>query len=216
MTFNFSVLKKKQRKERETYGSIIGLRIHRAISWIKAAEQAQDEDTKFIHYWIAFNSAYAGDTEDFRLSEKEQHRGFFRTLTESDADSLLYAAIWQSYPQAIRVLLENQYVFEPFWDYKRGLISEEDWLNRFYKSKNWALTALSKKNTEAVLVVIFHRLYTLRNQLIHGGATWNSSVNREQLRDGLNILKTIVPLVVLIIMDNHRKDWGSVRYPVLD
>ena len=34
-----------------------------------------------------------------------------------------------------------------------------------------------------VLSIVLSRIYTLRNQLVHGGATWDSSVNREQLRD---------------------------------
>lgn len=28
-----------------------------------------------------------------------------------------------------------------------------------------------------ILSILFDRLYVLRNQLVHGGATWNSDVN---------------------------------------
>jgi len=216
MELTYRILKDKQRSERDNYSSIVGLRIHRAISWIKAAERAQDEDTQFIHYWIAFNSAYAGDAEELRLSEKQQHRDFFRLIVANDPDKLVYKSIWQEFPNAIRVMLENKFVFESFWDFKRGLITEPDWVDKFESSKAAALRALGNENTELVLAVIFNRLYTLRNQIIHGGATWESSVNRAQIRDGLNILKTVVPIVVFIMMENYGLDWGSVRYPVLD
>lgn len=35
-----------------------------------------------------------------------------------------------------------------------------------------------------ILSILFDRLYVLRNQLVHRGATWNSDVNRDQVRDG--------------------------------
>ena len=34
---------------------------------------------------------------------------------------------------------------------------------------------------------VFDRLYVLRNQLVHGGSTWNSGINRTQVRDGAAI-----------------------------
>jgi hypothetical protein len=63
--------------------------------------------------------------------------------------------------------------------------------------------------------MLFDRLYMLRNQLIHGGATWNSSVNRDQLRDGCEILGCLVPIMVDLMMDNPQEDWGRPFYPVI-
>ncbi|MBO1996800.1 hypothetical protein J4714_13045 [Staphylococcus epidermidis] len=37
-------------------------------------------------------------------------------------------------------------------------------------------------DTPELLALIFQRIYTLRNQLVHGGATWNSQINRAQYR----------------------------------
>ncbi|MGX2987135.1 hypothetical protein [Ursidibacter sp. B-7004-1] len=63
---------------------------------------------------------------------------------------------------------------------------------------------------------MFGRLYTLRNQIIHGGATYNSRVNREQLRDGCNVLKLLIPAMLQIMMENHSEiDWGKPFYPVV-
>ena len=64
--------------------------------------------------------------------------------------------------------------------------------------------------------MLFDRLYMLRNQLIHGGATWNSTVNRDQLRDGSEILSYLLPIMVDIMMDNPQEDWGRPFYPVVD
>ena len=70
-------------------------------------------------------------------------------------------------------------------------------------------------DTEKVLSIIFERLYTLRNQLIHGGATWESAVNRDQIRDGVKIMSQIVPAMLSIMLNNNPKLIGSPCYPVV-
>lgn len=59
-------------------------------------------------------------------------------------------------------------------------------------------------------------IYTLRNQLVHGGATWCGAVNREQVRDCANIMANLVPIIIEIVMDNPDENWGEVSYPVVN
>ena len=55
-------LKEKQRSLREGFGESLGLRVHRAISWLqRAAKEQEDPDAAFVFLWIAFNSAYSQD-----------------------------------------------------------------------------------------------------------------------------------------------------------
>ena len=56
--------------------------------------------------------------------------------------------------------------------------------------------ALGRRGTSTVLSIVLSRLYVLRNQLVHGGATWNGKVNRAQVRDGANLLGKFVPAVI--------------------
>jgi hypothetical protein len=56
----------------------------------------------------------------------------------------------------------------------------------------------------------------LRNQLVHGGATWNSTVNRSQVRDGAAVLGWLLPVMIDIMMNNSDRDWGKPFYPVVD
>jgi len=51
--------------------------------------------------------------------------------------------------------------------------------------------------------------------LIHGGATWNGSVNREQMRDCVNLMGKLVPPVIEIMMDHPQTSWGDACYPVV-
>lgn len=61
-------------------------------------------------------------------------------------------------------------------------------------NKRGARRAYLASETGTVLMILFDRLYVLRNQIIHGGATWNSSVNRDQVRDGA---RTVIVLQAL-------------------
>ena len=74
---------------------------------------------------------------------------------------------------------------------------------------------LSAQDTERVLYEVFVRLYTLRNQLMHGGATWNSSVNRAQVRDGRALLARVLPVMLGVMMDKSERFEGQPFYPVV-
>ena len=64
--------------------------------------------------------------------------------------------------------------------------------------------------------LVLDRLYTVRNQLIHGGATYQSKVNRSQVKDASEILSFLVPLMIDIMITNINEDWGAINYPVID
>lgn len=214
----FSSLKEKQRNIRSGFSSDVGLRVHRCLSWLNRAEQASDDfDAAFIFYWISFNAAYAEEIgEATIIGERSAFDGFFRKLIELDSDNQIYDAIWDKFSQSIRLFLDNQYIFQPFWKHQNHIDGYEDWKERFDKSKRRFNSALANHDTRAVLGMLFDRLYVLRNQLVHGGATWNSSVNRDQVRDGARILGFLVPIFVDLMMDNPDKNWGLPYYPVVD
>lgn len=212
---HYQTLKVRQREERENHSEALGLRIHRALSWLNRAEQCQeDPDGQFIFFWIAFNSAYANETGDIRIAEGKRFNHFLNRLVDLDEKNQLSSLTWQQYPNAIRVLLDNPYVFQPFWDHQNGLDNGRNWKEQFSKAKATANKALANKDTGTLLSIVFNRLYTLRNQLIHGGATWNSKVNRDQLRDGNRLLADVVPVVIEIMMDHAGAQWGEACYPV--
>ncbi len=192
------------------------LRIHRALSWLDRAEQAEDVDGKFIFLWIAFNAAYAQDIDDSdQSSEQAAFTAFLRKLYDLDTGKSIDELIWHEFSASIRTLLDNAFVFPAFWQYQRGRIDEGEWKRQFEAAKRSAHAALAKGNTPALLAIVFRRLDTLRNQLIHGGATWGGNVNRDQLRDSTRLLSKLVPVVIVLMMDNPNTLWGSAVYPVM-
>jgi len=211
---NYEQLKARHRAEREGYHANLSLRVHRALSWLNRAEQLgqqSDIDGQFVLLWIAFNAAYATDIDEkYRESEQQTFRGFLEKLTELDAGKKRFEAlVWQEFPKSIRVLLDNQYVFQDFWKFQNGSLSEAAFRTSFAAANKAAHVALGKRDTVTVLSIVLSRIYTLRNQL------WGSSVNREQLRDCVNLMGKLVPLVIEIMMDHPETLWGDACYPVV-
>ena len=200
----------------------LGLRLRRSLSWLDRAEKEMssgDHDAAFIFHWIAFNASYqkqhspVGSPES---PEREHFTEYFRRLISLDSEGAVYDAVWQRFSESIRVLLENRYVFQPFWNHLNGVPGYENWESRFAGSRRTIGNALARQNTEMVLSILFDRLYVLRNQLVHGGATWNGSVNRAQVGDGARIMAFLVPLFVSLMLDNPGEPWGAPRYPPLE
>ncbi|MBU0525903.1 MAG: hypothetical protein KKC24_08535 [Gammaproteobacteria bacterium] len=213
---DYQSLKTRHRNERDAHHPNLALRVHRALSWLNRAEQAEDVDGRFIFLWIAFNAAYATDIDEHhRLSEQEAFKGFLQKLCMLDSEHLIEKLVWSEFSGSIRALLDNPYVFQSFWDFQNGKITEAMWEERLRSGKRSAHAALADRDTAKVLGVMFNRIYTLRNQLIHGGATWDGSVNRTQLRDCSNLLAKLVPLVILLMLDNPKTLWGDACYPVV-
>ncbi|MFZ5493030.1 MAG: hypothetical protein ACOY6E_11125 [Pseudomonadota bacterium] len=216
-TPDHATLKQRHRQVRDAHPIGLTLRIHRALSWLHRAEQATDVDGRFIFLWIAFNAAYAQELDDGdRASDKATFTVFLQKLCALDTGKRIDDLIWREFSGSIRALLDNPYVFHPFWEYQRGRIDEAEWRDRFDRAKKSAQLALASGDTPRLLSVVFNRLYTLRNQLIHGGATWDGKVNREQLRDCTRLLGKLVPVIIGLMMDNPDTPWGDAVYPVVD
>jgi len=218
ISLKFDRLKEKQRTIRGDFSENFGLRIHRSLSWLQRAEKETDDyDAAFIFYWVAFNAAYAKDLT-YRVStdERSDFSDYFNQIIELDTKQTVYDAIWMKFSDSIRLLLDNHYVFQPFWNHHNEMTGYENWKERFEKSKKKIGHALRDQDTQLILSTVFDRLYVLRNQLIHGGATWNSSVNRSQVHDGAKILAFLTPMFIELMMDNPHVKWGAPHYPVVD
>lgn len=212
-------LKQQHYELRPQLQDVQNLRLHRAISWLQAADDCPDKDGQFIFLWVSFNAAYANEIGKCRKSESEIFNNFLQRIIKVDEQAQIYNLLWKNYTGAIRVLLDNRYVFQPYWDWANAPECERknhDWKNHFEKAKSQSHKALAKKDVASVLKVVFNRLYTLRNQLIHGGATFNSQVNRTQINDACAIIRELMPLILKIMMSSDSGLWGDAIYPVIN
>lgn len=217
--FGFTELKNKQREIRGDFPRNFGLRIHRMISWIGRAEvAAEDPDAAFIFLWIAFNAAYA-DARDLENASSCGEHGrfseFFDKIIEDDFDHRIYRAVWDRFKGPIRGFVGSPYVFSPFWKFQHGA-GCEDWQSRFSNAERHFEAALHDGDTVMVLSHLFDRFNMLRNQMMHGGATFGSSVNRDQLQHGTEILGCLVPEMARIMIAHPTTDWGRPFFPVVE
>lgn len=207
-------------KNREIRGGLpetLRLRLHRALSWYQRARKEQgDPDAQFIFYWVAFNAAYCDDAaEAMYKNERSRFQEYFGKIVRYDQNGTIHDAIWKRFCQSIETFLSNRYVFSPFWKYHNGVPGYENWVESFERSQMKVQLALVRKDTVTILSVLFDRLYVLRNQLMHGGATWNSAVNRQQVKDSAGILEFLLPLFLDVMMDHPEEYWGNPHYPVV-
>ena len=217
----FTALKAKQRRLRDGFNAALRLRTHRAISWIHGAERAAadgDLDTAFICYWISFNAAYVQHAElHQQFAERDFFKWYFEEIVRLDGQRVIHDAIWKHFAGPIRTMLDNRFVFHPYWLCRHGDAGFDDWRERFARQRRATNRALAAQDTAAVLSTLFDRLYVLRNQLMHGGATWGGGLNREQVRDGAAIMASLVPNFVDLMMDHASEaesGWGEPPYPV--
>jgi hypothetical protein len=214
MKLDYRRLKEKHRELRGSLSDTTGLRIHRGLSWLQVAELTDDLDTRFLLLWISFNSIYAQEfSEENTFGEKGLLNRFIGRLVRLDKDDLIHSIVWENYSNKIRLFINNPYVTRWFWDFQNGKLDELGWKKKFDRSRKEAQQTLALKDTSIFCSILFDRLYVLRNQLMHGGATWQSDVNRAQVKDGTCILETIIPAMIYIMLENPQQDWGSPCFP---
>ncbi len=212
----YNDLKEKHREVKGKLHDNLNLRLHRALSWLQRAESSYGNthlDEAFIFYWISFNAIYSAErVYKTGISEKDVFFDFFRTIKDFDGDMTVYNAIWKRFSDSIRNLIKNKYVFQPFWEsFDRA---DGHWEDKFQESQKQFNFAFTRQDTIMILCILFDRLYVLRNQLVHGGATWNSGKNRSQVRDGTNIMAFLVPIFINLMIDNPDAKWPRPFYPV--
>lgn len=206
-------LKARLRAQRDLLNELHSTRLHRALSWLQAAEAQQDDDLRFISGWIAFSACCSVDAGGQPLEDQHAVKRFVQQLVNFDQHKKIYHCLWHQYSGPVKALLKNPFVFAPFWISQRE--GHDDWRKIFDASSVAALNCLSRQKVPELLTIVLDRLFVLHNQVARGGATYNSRVNREQVRDGGNLLLTLVPVFVDIMLDAQDEDWGELSYPVI-
>ena len=225
MSQTHAELKARQRAERHTHAAGLAFRVHRALSWLERAEMEAgaaetpgdgDPDAQFIFLWIAFNAAYATEITDAqRDGEQSAFNAFLGVLLDLDGQNRLADLVWTQFPGPIRGLLDNKFLYRDFWNAHNGRLPPDAWKPRFEAAKAYAGKALGRGDTLAVLGITLDRIYTQRNQQVHGGSTWDSDVNRDQERDCARFMAALVPVIIEIMMDNPQTVWSGAVYPVV-
>lgn len=160
------------------------IRLHRAGSWIKRADDVQhpdDLDERFIFYWIAFGALYGQPAYLFeKPNEFQDIREFLKLMEESDSNHVIRKTLTGLTGPAQK-LLENKFLNRDCW------ITWDKQRIRDVMQREQACHGTEA--THPSLKVIFSRLYVLRNQIFHGCATNKGRRNRESLEAAVPVLR---------------------------
>lgn len=213
-------IKERHRKLRNDQEYNLRMRVHRSLSWLDRATMCDDLDGKLIFLWIAFNAAYARDSgpkeHNEQHDERKAYRRFFKKLCDLDKENRIDNLIWNEFANSIRGLLDNRYIHPVFWEYQRGKVTEKKWKASFYGAKSRAKRHLESHSTLGILNIVFSAIYMLRNQLVHGGATWDGELNREQIRDSARFMEKFVIAMLDIMVEEREFPWERAPYPPVD
>ena len=194
-------------------------RMRRSLSWLGRAEkEMRDPHAGFIFYWISFNAIYSGPFEDIgrvdpkkRKDESKKRKEFFQLVLECDRENIIRNLLWEKRRSVIDDLLNNQFIYSGFW--KVGdPVNDLSWKGAFEEDQKYIEEYLAAKNTLRVLRLLFTRLNTLRNQLVHGNATWDGERNRSQVEHGFEIISHLQGMFLFIMLNNPKRNWGEVAY----
>lgn len=209
-------------------------RMDRALSWLERYEQAVggDEhlDERFLFLWIAFNAAY-GDDEHLKADDSTQkeyeHTKIERFITNIARYDRGYrlADVISAHRDEVAQIIDNRFLLNLFWKAEYHKDIRNNWGATFVREKQQAKSILEQKflgdeNNEEmkVLCPVFNRLYTLRNQILHGSASWRDHYNRSSIESGEKILGFFMPLALKIMLETMQNNpniavWGHNAYP---
>lgn len=189
MSSQFDYLLEKHRAVRDENPANLNLRTYRSVVWLQRADTLRDTDADaaFIFSWIAFNAAYAREMDEGNNEARVEFSDYFEKLMRCDPRKRIDHELWHLFDGDISDLLDNRYIYSPFWKFQNGDNRYWDWEERFEREKTAVKFVIRNRDTVRTLSIVFDRLYVLRNQLMHGGATWNSQVNRHQIYAGTDV-----------------------------
>lgn len=122
------------------------------------------------------NSCYAISGDVDRFGEGSKLTEFFEKIIEVDKQGTIYELFWTEFSGIIRVLLNNQFIYKRYWLYHRGQVSS--WKEGFERDNLRADRLLQNPDRSVELIeLVMRKLYQMRNQLIYGGANYQSIVN---------------------------------------
>ena len=151
------------------------------------------------------------------IAQEQDHLlQFVQHMYHKDFDQRMSRIIWDKYPQSLEVLLTNPYLYQSFWDWRNQKMTEAEWRADYEAEKQQIMQALHIHDSATILACLFKRLLTLQQQLLHGGATYNSAINRKQLSHANTLLCALMPCFIQILLENlENVELSQPFYPVM-
>ncbi len=214
-------LKGRLKEIQENSSEDFNVRLRRGISWLQKAEKEEKskDDIRYVMLWIGFNALYevyvpSEDRKERR--EIDVYESFLKKMLKLDNKNEIHNAIWKNPKVKNKALqlVRNKFVYYKFWDdlhEGKKLVSVHKNLSIHENLVKKA--PLNNKDRFKQLKIIFSRLYTLRNQMIHGSTTVKTVHGGTQRSQGSRVLGHLLPIFISIMLDHPGEDWGKLSFP---
>ena len=195
-------------QEQRDANQAFSVRVWRGLSWLERAEKATDVEGQFISLWIAFNAIYGHMQGDgMNAPDHGSWQAFLAGIVKADGEDRLGQIMWADQRYILR-LVDNQYLFRPFW------LGQADADQKRARNRRNVMVHLQNRSTVGVFQELFERLYVLRQQVFHGAATSGSKLNRSYLKAATGLLMKIIPAMIEIMIEaGPGTDWGEICFP---
>lgn len=203
---------------REDRESDLRVRVHRACKALEQAEAIEaaaggDEsagDVAFVLRWVALNALYG--RWDFERGMPQKDRVAVDEFTSEacrvDAEGRVLASL-RAVADDGKELLANPFLVERFW-------KDPEW-EQVRPNKRRAAefrNELLEERPSAALQRLLMSVYFLRCQIVHGGATLGSGLNRVTVVPARRILGVLSSqLLALVVEHGLEMEWGPLNYP---
>ena len=108
-------------------------------------------------------------------------------------------------------LVDNQYLFRPFW------LGHTDAEEKLARNRRNVMRHLQNRSTLGVFQELFERLYILRQQVFHGAATSGRKLSRSYLTAAVGLMSRTIPVMIETIIEaGPETDWGEICFPPMD
>ncbi|MCE5327918.1 MAG: hypothetical protein LLG01_16040 [Planctomycetaceae bacterium] len=200
----FRSIPENARKDHQAFS----VRIWRGLSWLERSESTGDTESRFIYLWIAFNAIYGRLHDDgINAPDHGSWQEFLASVVDADREDLLGTIMWSEQLRILR-LVDNQWLFRPFWQ------ADPSAEKKLAASRQHVMKCLRNRSAVGVLQQVFERLYVLRQQVFHGAATSGSKLNRKYLESSAMLMSKIVPaMIAIMIIAGPQRNWGEICFP---
>jgi len=190
------------------------IRLHRAFSWLTRCEEDADSDLdlSLLCIWISFNGLY-GQWDDQRREpqpDRESWRAFLDRILAIDAAKHV-SLMLTGERELVMSILDDEYLSGFFWEEPSDIRASKSKKSKF-DARTWYIDG----KWRLILDRLLERIYLLRCQLVHGAATHGGKLNRDSLRNCVQMMRSLMNAVLLVVIDfGDQEDWGLMCYPPL-
>ena len=192
------------------------IRIHRACTALKRAELVEQEgspvglDAALILRWISLNALYGTWDDEVGMPVKDRVAlgGFTSEICRVDEGGRILAAL-REVTQNAKALLENSFVIARFW-------RNPEWDQvrpQRGRAKDFRDDVMGGRSARALHALLM-AVYFLRCQIVHGGATLGSQINRSTVEPAASILSMLTSQMLAVVTEHGLEmRWGEICYP---